>query len=160
MTTLTQWALQWGVPYAALRDLEMRFRMHAEAPPATDAPPGSEAAAQSRVRLEASRKGFTFWRNNVGAMHTADGQFVRFGLANDSEQMNKRIKSGDLIACRPTMIEPYMVGHTFGLFVSREIKRPGWTFTGTPREVAQQRWNEYIVGLGGDACFATGEGTL
>lgn len=160
MTTLTQWALQWGVPYAALRDLEMRFRMHAEAPPATDAPPGSEAAAQSRVRLEASRKGFTFWRNNVGAMYDANGQFVRFGLANDSEQMNKRIKSGDLIACRPTVIEPYMVGHTFGLFVSREIKRPGWTFTGTPREVAQQRWNEYIVGLGGDACFATGEGTL
>lgn len=158
--TLTQWAAQWGIPYAALRDLEQRFRMHGEVNVVSDGPPGSESRAQSLVRLEASRKGFTLWRNNVGGAYLKNGTFVRYGLANESEKMNERIKSGDLVGCRPEVIEPHMVGHTFGRFVSREIKAPGWKFAGTPHEIAQQRWIEHIVGAGGDACFATGEGTL
>jgi hypothetical protein len=53
-----------------------------------------------------------------------------------------------------------MVGMTIGQFVSREIKGSDWKFTGNERETAQLRWIELITGMGGDACFATDEGTL
>jgi len=44
-----------------------------------------------------------------------------------------------------------------GQFVSREVKRPGWRYTGTEREVAQLRWIEIVTALGGDAKFTTGD---
>ncbi len=161
MKTLEAWAAQWGVPYAALADLrtsvfnhEPNFLVRA---PVTDAGEGHASVA---VRLEASEKGLRIWRNNVGALADANGRFVRYGLANDSKAVNDRIKSGDLIGIRPVRITPEMIGHTIGQFVSREVKAPGWHYTATPREEAQQRWAELINGLGGDAAFATGRGTL
>lgn len=120
----------------------------------------TESGVSSDIRLEASQKGGRLWRNNVGALATPAGQFIRFGLANDSAQLNRAIKSADLIGIRPILITTEHIGLTIGQFVSREVKHPGWKYTGTERELAQLAWAELINSLGGDACFATSRGTL
>lgn len=117
----------------------------------------TEAGAQVQVRLAATRTGVRLWRNNVGAGKLADGSFIRWGLANESTEMNRLLKSGDLIGIRPVLITPEHVGRTLGQFVSREVKRPGWRYTGNQRETAQQAWVDLIRRLGGDADFTTGE---
>lgn len=145
---LTAWAQAWRIPDAALVDL--RTRLAAMCLPASVATTrGSEAGAQQALRLEAAEKGILLWRNNSGALQDAEGRWVRYGLCNDSKQLNERFKSADLIGIRPG-----------GQFVAREIKAPGWRYTGTEREQAQSRWLEMVNTLGGDAQFATGRGTL
>jgi hypothetical protein len=156
---LHAWAIRWGVGQAALEDL--RREMGQEPPPAPPAAKGrSEAWAQSAVRLEASQKGLRLWRNNTGALLDARGVPVRYGLANDSAAVNARLKSADLIGIRPVVVGPEHLGRTLGVFLSREMKAPGWRYTGTPHEQAQLAWAELITSLGGDAGFATGPGTL
>lgn len=156
--TLDRWAEKWNVPKEAIKDLREAWGDRSN--PDTDFPGYSEAGVLSRVRLEASQKGYRLWRNNVGATYTDKGHFLRYGLANDSSKMNRQIKSADLIGIRPVIIRPDMVGWTIGQFVSREIKTPGWRYKATDREQAQLRWAELIMSLGGDAAFAVGEGTL
>ncbi len=108
----------------------------------------SEAAIINEVKLEAGRKGVHLWRNNVGMMLDKQANiFVRFGLANESLTMNAAIKSADLIGIRPVLI-------------TQDIKNSDWQYKGTDREQAQLKWAELISSLGGDAAFATGEGTL
>jgi len=153
------WAIKWGVPLAALIDLQRMFGMY-PAPTINTPAPGSEAAVQSLVRLEAASKGLTLWRNNVGVLMNAEGTPIRYGLGNDSPRLNKVLKSGDLIGWRPVLITPALVGTRIAQFVSRECKAPGWTFTGTEREQAQLKWVQAVRAGGGDACFVTGEGSL
>ena len=156
---LEAWALRHGVSHAALHDLQVTL-LGLEGTPASVAGM-SEAAVQSRVRLEAARvPGMRLWRNNVGALNDERGVPVRYGLANDSAALNKVLKSGDLIGIRKVLITPEHVGRHIGQFVSREIKAGGWSFRGTAREVAQGNWAALINALGGDARFASGEGTL
>jgi len=119
-----------------------------------------ESEIQKRIQLEASKKGIRLWRNNVGGTYTDRGDFIRYGLANDSSKINKYYKSADLIGIRPVKITLDMVGSVIGQFVSREVKPSNWKFTGTERELAQLRWAELINSLGGDAGFAKDEGTL
>ena len=152
------WAARWHIPPAAMADLQTNLL-------GLDGTPGSpvgksEAAVQNQVRLEASRKGGRLWRNNVGAGYSEDGSFMRWGLANDSANVNRVIKSADLIGLRPVRIEQKHVGLVLGQFVSREIKTAGWRYAGTDREVAQLNWATLVNTLGGDARFATSEGTL
>jgi hypothetical protein len=152
------WAARWQIPPGAMAELQTVLL-------GLDGTPGSpvgksEAAVQNAVRLEASRKGGRLWRNNVGAGYSDTGDFLRWGLANDSAQVNRTIKSADLIGLRPVLVTPAHVGTTIGQFVSREIKAAGWRYSGTPREVAQLNWATLIGTLGGDACFASGEGTF
>jgi hypothetical protein len=120
----------------------------------------SEARVQSLVRLEAPRFGVTLWRNNVGVLVDTTGRPVRYGLANDSRQLNAKLKSGDLIGWRTVTVTPGMVGLKLAVFVSRECKPEGWRFTGSPHERAQQAWIDIINAAGGDAAFATSEGTF
>lgn len=155
---LHQWAQKWGVPYAALEDLMREYGAIVTDVPASDAV--TEAGVQSRVRLEASRKGKRLFRNNVGAGTLADGSFIRWGLANDSAQVNAVCKSSDLIGISAEIITVADVGQRRGRFVAREIKTPGWQYSATEREQAQLKFLELIASYGGDAKFATGEGTL
>ena len=120
----------------------------------------SESGVLSDIRLEASQCGCRLWRNNVGATYTKRGDFLRYGLANDSEALNKAVKSADLIGIKPVFITPAHVGTIIGQFISREVKHPAWSYTGNERERAQLAWAEIINELGGNACFATGRGTL
>ena len=117
-----------------------------------------ESHAQVAVRLAASRAGARLWRNNCGAGVLQNGSFVRGGRANESEAVNRNIKSADLIGIRPVLITPGHVGQTLGVFVSREVKPAGWRFhPNDPHEAAQERWAALIRSFGGDACFTTGE---
>lgn len=162
MSLLHQWALDWGVHAAALQDLQRRMGLLTPSGPDEVGPSlgKSEAWAQSAIRLEASQKGFTMFRNNNGALKNPAGRLVRFGLGNDSEALNNVLKSADLIGPRPMLIQPHHVGHIIGQFVSREVKEPGWQYTGDGREVAQLNWANFVNSMGGDAAFATGPGTL
>lgn len=156
-TILYQWAIDYRVPLDAIKDLQRRMGLEAPAEMPRDMPVGaSEAWAQSAVRLEASKLGWRLWRNNVGAFQDSTGRWVRYGLANDSAQLNAKIKSGDLIGIKPVLVTPQLVGQTLGVFVSREIKAPGWRYTDTDREQAQARWISIVTSLGGDAAFSTG----
>lgn len=119
-----------------------------------------ESDIQNLIKLEASRKGARLWRNNLGAVHTVDGRFIRFGLANESYEINSVIKSADLIGIRPLLITQEMVGQTIGQFLSREVKHSEWKYCGSAIEIAQVKWANLINSLGGDACFAVDEGTL
>lgn len=159
---LYQWAIKWGVSYAALAELNNTYGLNGtEGDSDGDAKGKSEAYAQSVVRLEAARKDIRLWRNNVGALLDETGRPVRYGLANDSKELNATIKSADLIGIRKVTIEPRHVGQIIGQFVSREIKEPGWHFNpNDSHEAAQLRWAHLILMHGGDASFATGEGTL
>lgn len=154
---LSAWALKWGIPIQAIEDLQHSLGIEADA---NSDPIKSEAEVTNEIRLEASKKNCRLWRNNVGALQDKDGRWIRFGLANESGKMNTFIKSADLIGIRPIKIRETMVGMIIGQFVSREVKNSNWVYSGTEREIAQLRWIELIMGLGGDACFATGEGTL
>lgn len=161
MTPLYQWAARNRISHEALRDLQVTMGLHTPDVPVPLAAAGrSEAWVQSMVRLEASEKGVKLFRNNVGALKDTTGRVVRFGLANDSKELNEVIKSGDLIGWRSHMVVPADVGRLVAIFVSREIKEPGWQYTGTPHEVAQAAWMGMINSAGGDACFANGVGTL
>lgn len=157
---LSIWAKRWNIPVEAIDELKLHLRIQVPEDAAVMNPDLSEADVLSRVRLEASKKNCRLWRNNVGAFQNPEGSFIRFGLANESSRMNGQIKSADLIGIRPIIITAEMTGHVIGQFVSREIKTSNWKYTGTDREKAQLRWAQLIVSLGGDASFATGEGTL
>ena len=156
--TLQEWADRWRIPPQALDEL-------------TRTPEGgmiitvqgdrSEGNVQSRVRLEASRKGVKLFRNNVGAGKLSSGSFVRWGLANDSTKLNEAVKSGDLIGLRPVLIQPHHIGRVIGQFVSRECKREGWKFSANdPADCAQVRWAAFVNLNGGDAAIVQNEGSL
>lgn len=130
----------------------------------------SESRAQQQDRLTAARFGAFAWRNNVGAVpaseevtcpqcnfrFTVKRRPIRYGLANDSTDMNKRVKSSDLILAIPRVITPQMVGTTIAQFGAVECKRSGWIYAGTGREPAQQAFHALVLSVGGFATFSTG----
>lgn len=148
---LFAWAKRHGVSPQALQELTQVFGLNDPESISGE----SEAAIQVRVRLHASGQGARLWRNNVGAYQSEAG-FVRYGLCNESKAMNDAIKSSDLIGIRPVLIRPEHVGTTIGQFMAREVKKGGWHYTGTPREVAQLKFLEIVTALGGDAKFTNG----
>lgn len=156
--SLASWAIRHHVSQEALA--ELRTMMAAQLPQPGEPKEQQEAWAQSAIRLEAAQKGVYLWRNNVGALKDERGIPVRYGLANDNAQVNRRLKSSDLIGVRPLVIQAHMVGQTVGQFVAREVKKPGWVYRGDDREVAQATFIHLVQSVGGDAAFATGPGTL
>lgn len=163
--TFAEWALRH--PVAALELVHVTA-----AAPATEEPAGSdEAWAQQNVRFLVPRAGGLIWRNNVGATPAMlqtncpkcnfyfekPQRIIRYGLANDSHQLNEIIKSSDLIGLRPVLITAAMVGSTIGQFMAIECKHPGWSYTGKGREVQQQAYLSLAASKGAYACFSTGE---
>lgn len=146
---LNAWAIKWKIPLNAIADLKREMGLDGTPQLKGGRILQTETGAQSAIRVEAAGVGAILWRNNNGGYQDENGNFVRYGLANDSAAMNKRIKSSDLIGIRDG-----------GQFVCREIKQPGWRYTGTAREKAQLKFIELVLSKGGDAGFATGEGTL
>ncbi len=155
-----QWAIRNGVSLQALNELQALFGMHGGHGLPASAKGTSEAAVQSAVRLEADRKGVRLFRNNVGALIDSRGVPVRYGLANESKQVNDVIKSSDLVGWRPFLIGQQHVGLCVAQTVLRECKKVGWYYTGDPHEQAQLNWLMLGVRDGADASFCTGEGTL
>lgn len=115
----------------------------------------SESTVSKEYRLAFANDGGVLWRNNVGVLMDARGVPVRFGLANESSQMNKRTKSSDLIGIKPVLITQDMVGTVIGQFVAREVKREGWVYKATEQERAQLKYHELVISKGGDACFTS-----
>ncbi len=116
----------------------------------------SENIMLQTMKIIASEKGGRLWRNNSGAYLNEQGRFVRYGLGNESKKINDIFKSSDLIGIKPVVITESDVGKTLGIFWAREIKAPGWKFTGTPRETAQKNFIDLVNRLGGDADFYSG----
>lgn len=159
---LSQWAARWQIPSACFAELLSSLADNDHAPDVRDPNTlASEARQQSLVRLEAPKQGVWLTRNNVGVLPNPDtGRPVRYGLANESPAQNKVVKSADLIGFRKRLIVPADVGTHIAQFVSRECKAEGWKFKGTARELAQQRWRDFINTNGGDAAFASGPGSF
>lgn len=157
MNTLSAWAAQWGISSAAMDDLRRRLVSSAPAVPNDDVAV-TENALVPQIRLNAARLGKRLFRNNVGAGKLENGSFVRWGLCNESAALNKSVKSSDLIGISPVLITPAHIGHTLGVFLAREVKRPEWKYAGTPREEAQLNFIKIIQGLGGDARFTASPG--
>jgi len=156
---LDTWAYKHDIPIVAVAELRAMLGL-IDTNPSTSDITSSEGAVQNLVRLEGTRKGCRLWRNNVGAVETDDGRFIRYGICNDSKRMNQSIKSSDLIGIRPVVIESHHLGRTLGQFIAREVKHSSWQYRGTERELAQLKFIELVTALGGDACFANGEGTI
>jgi hypothetical protein len=153
---LQEWATKHGVSQQALLDLrQMMTRSVICSDTLHDST--TETDVQARVRLAASRKGILLWRNNVGAGTLDNGSYVRWGLCNDSKALNDKAKSSDLIGIEPVTIGTEHVGTTIGRFVSLEVKRSDWKYSGTKREIAQKHWLEVILAAGGRARFITDE---
>ena len=151
---LHDWSIRHHVSLQALRELHILLTSTVPSPTASQG--ASESDVQARVRLAASQAGDVLWRNNTGVLKDERGVPVRFGLCNDSEKLNKHAKSSDLIGIKRVTITPAMVGQTAGLFWAVECKRAGWAYKGTDREVAQLRFIEAVVAMGGHAQFSTG----
>lgn len=158
MNIIHEWSLAWGVSIHAVNDLLQRLGTGYAPPQVGETDGMSETAIQTIVRLDAARRGVLLWRNNVGEMADEHGGRVRYGLCNDSKKLNTAIKSADLIGIKPVLITPVMVGGTIGQFVSLEVKRGGWVYTGDDHEIAQCKWRDIILGKGGHAAFVTGPG--
>ena len=158
MNNLHQWAVKHNISMDAINDLRCIMGVINNDPKLKEGV--SEAAIQTHIRLEASRKGSLLMRNNVGVLMNNDGVPVRYGLANDSKAVNKRMKSSDLIGLQPVHIQPFHVGQVIGQFVARECKHGSWRYRATEEEQAQLKFLELVMSMGGDAAFAIGEGTL
>lgn len=119
----------------------------------------SETGNQNRIREHYATLGYRLWRNNSGVLENKDGTPVRYGLGNDSKQLNEQIKSGDLIGWRPRLVTPDMIGDVIAQFVSIDAKPDGWSFprptnkAAYKRAMAQLRWANMIVAEGGEAGF-------
>lgn len=106
----------------------------------------SESVVQSEIRAEAGRLGILLWRNNVGACNDDTGRIIRYGLGNDSPQVQRRLKSSDLIGVVPSRVGCGVDTHNpeVGVFLAVECKAEGWRFpdawrNSTPDEIEQTR---------------------
>jgi hypothetical protein len=151
-----QWALRWGLHPQAVD--ELRAILGASAPDETPVagPFKSEAAVQQQVQLRAAARGARLWRNNVGCCEDRTGRMIRYGLANQTANINRVFKSSDLIGITPLVVTPPMLGSTVGVFTAAECKAPGWKYRDTDeRAVAQLAFINFIVSRGGIARFVS-----
>lgn len=119
-----------------------------------------ESSVQQRIRLDAAYMGINLMRNNVGVLLDDKGRPVRYGLMNDSPELNRAIKSSDLIGIIPVFITPQMIGRVIGVFGAVECKESGWKPPNPhtkeyERYSAQLAFHNLVRKAGGKAGFAT-----
>lgn len=157
MSLIRMWGSRHGVSHAALAELESLLGVAGRAvmtDPDCAGEPGSESRQQSLIRLEAAKRDIMLWRNNVGGAMLENGSFIRFGLANDSDKMNAKIKSSDLIGIERVIVTPEMVGTPVGIFTALECKRLDWKFRPTDlHSAAQLTFINTVNAYGGRAKF-------
>lgn len=143
---LREWAMRHGIPDAAMVELRSMFT-----PGAKSNDEGSESRIQSLTRLAAAerRDGCILLRNNSGATTDETGRVVRYGLGNDSAQVNAKYKSPDLVGVTPIVIN----GRTLGIATFMEVKKPGWTKPTNDREHAQMAFLVDMAARGAIAGF-------
>ena len=104
-----------------------------------------ETKIQNRIMMDMSEKGYLVWRNQVGLFKTLDGRTVNIGIKGSS----------DLMAVKPTVITPEMVGQTLAVFVAVEVK----TATGRQSE-PQKKWQKAVEKLGVKYIIARSESDI
>lgn len=116
-----------------------------------------ESAVQSHTRLAAADAGLLMMRNNVGACEDKTGRQIRYGLMNDSAQLNRKIKASDLIGITPVVAYVASIGWcTLGVFTAFECKHSDWHLTpGDEHALAQSRFHEIVREHGGFAGFVS-----
>lgn len=110
----------------------------------------SESEIQQLIQIAGPQYGTILLRNNSGGFKNKDGRFVRFGLGHTSP---KSLKSSDLIGLTTVTITPDMVGKKVAIFTAIEVKEPNWKFTGTEREVSQEKFINWVRLHGGISSF-------
>ena len=119
-----------------------------------------ETSRQNKIRLALSESGITNWRNNTGLgwagkMIKGVGKmmFVRHEdvIIRDARPLRAGLCKGssDIIAIKPVLITPKMVGKTIGKFIAIEVKTP----TGRPTK-DQLNFSQIINDKGGIALIA------
>lgn len=119
-----------------------------------------ESNVQRDVRLEGAAKGKYLFRNNRGAGMMESGNYVRYGLANDSKALGKAVKSADLIGWESFTVTADWVGHKVARFLSVEVKAEDYKFSGTLEEMAQVKWATLVNAEGGRAVITNKVGVL
>ena len=115
----------------------------------------SEAAIQQQIRLKSAEMGTPLLRNNVGACFDDTGRLIRYGLGNDSKQINRVFASSDLIGINPVIITGEMVGRTIGQFMAVECKASNFKGRESDKRfVAQRNFIEWVNRHGGIGMFA------
>lgn len=110
--------------------------------------------------LEMQNLGGVLYRNNSGVDRSASRP-VRYGLGNDSPEINKVRKSSDLIGITPVLIQQHHVGRVLGVFTAVEAKKEGWTYRPSDSHaVAQGNFINQVVRLGGVGFFVNDTGLL
>ena len=165
--TFLEWALKWRIPPEALKELADTCMYYG--PPEDGASETKEAPVQRELRLEAARMGKYLFRNNRGAGRMESGNYVRYGLANDSKRVGDTVKSADLIGLETVFVSMEMVleavalglpGYKVGRFLSVEAKAPNWKYSGTLEELAQVKWMVFVNSAGGRALITNSVGML
>lgn len=102
-----------------------------------------ETNIMNKIMLAMSKKGWFVWRNQSGVFKSMCGkQTIRIG----------QVGSSDIMAIKPTVITPDMVGQTLAVFVAVEVK----TATGKQSEV-QKKWQTAIEKTGAEYILARSE---
>ena len=106
----------------------------------------SETAVSAQIALALSSvPGVVTFRNNVGAVKSEDGRFVRFGLCPGSS---------DRIGWVSVVVTPDMVGKRVAVFLGVEAKTPGGR-TDPKRLADQTNFIGRVLEAGGFAGFAS-----
>jgi len=121
-----------------------------------------EGFAVQKIRVRASAWFSRLFKNNSGVLPSHDSNRpVRFGLGNESKDLNKTLKSHDLIGFTPIIITQEMVGKKVAVFTSIEAKAEGFkprkSYPKKSREYAQNNWANLILENGGISGFASNE---
>lgn len=114
----------------------------------------SESEIMQDIRLASPGENCHLMRNNVGVLRDVTGRPIRYGLLNETCEMNSRIKSSDLIGITVIKITPDMVGQNVAVFTAIECKSQDWKPSNNPRERAQNNFIAWVLSLGGFAGFA------